>query len=150
EHTIGLMVAMARNFPDSVRFQDKSEWGQRQISGPLGPLNELNGRLLLIVGYGSIGRGLARPARAFYMRVWGVNRSGKGDSSHVEKIAPVTQLDTLLPEADYIVIAAPETGETQHLIGAAQIAKMKTGARLINVGRGSLLDEVALVRALEA
>jgi D-2-hydroxyacid dehydrogenase (NADP+) len=149
EHTIGLMVAMARNFPDSVRFQDQSEWGQRQISGPLGPLNELNGQLLLIVGYGSIGRELARRARAFDMRVWVVNRSGKGETTHVEKIAPVTELDSLLPDADYIVIAAPETGETKHLIGAAQIAKMKPGARLINVGRGSLLDESALVRALQ-
>jgi D-2-hydroxyacid dehydrogenase (NADP+) len=149
EHTMGLMVAMARNFPDSVRFQDRSEWGQRQISGPLGPLTELNGQLLLIVGYGSIGRELARRARAFDMRVWGVNRSGKGDANHVEKIVNVTQLDSMLPDADYIVIAAPETHETQHLIGAAQIAKMKPSARLINIGRGSLLDETALVRALQ-
>ena len=54
-----------------------------------------------------------------------------------------------MPQADYVVIAAPETAETRHLIGAEQIAKMKRGARLINVGRGSLLDEAALVRALE-
>jgi D-2-hydroxyacid dehydrogenase (NADP+) len=144
------MVAMARNFPDAVRFQDRSEWGQRQISGPLGPLTELNGQLLLIVGYGSIGRELARRARAFDMRVWGVNRSGKGDAALVDKIVPVSQLDSVLPEADYIVIAAPETHETQHLIGAGQIAKMKPNARLINIGRGSLLDETALVRALES
>jgi D-2-hydroxyacid dehydrogenase (NADP+) len=149
EHTMGLMVAMARNFPDSVRFQDRAQWGQQQISGPLGPLTELNGLLLLIVGYGSIGRELARRARAFDMRVWGVNRSGKGDATHVEKIVPVGRLDSVLPEADYVVIAAPETDETQRLIGAAQIAKMKRSARLINVGRGSLLDETALVLALE-
>jgi D-2-hydroxyacid dehydrogenase (NADP+) len=149
EHTMGLMVALARNFPDSVRFQDRVEWGQQQISGRLGPLTELNGQLLLIVGYGSIGRELARRARAFDMRVWGVNRSGKCDAAHVEKIVPVAQLDSVLPEADYIVIAAPETRDTKHLIGAAQIAKMKPTARLINVGRGSLLDEGALVRALE-
>jgi D-2-hydroxyacid dehydrogenase (NADP+) len=150
EHTMGLMVAMARNFPDSVRFQDRCEWGQQQISGPLGPLTELNGQLLLIVGYGSIGRELARRARAFDMRVWGVNRSGKGNATLVDKIVPVAQLDSVLPDADYIVIAAPETRETQHLIGAAQIAKMKPSARLINIGRGSLLDETALVRALES
>jgi D-2-hydroxyacid dehydrogenase (NADP+) len=149
EHTIGLMVALARNFPDSVRFQDKGEWGQRHISGPLGPLTELNGQLLLIVGYGSIGREIARRAHAFEMRVWGVNRSGKGETTHVDKILPVTRLDEALPEADYIVIAAPETHETKHLIGADQIAKMKRGARLINIGRGSLLDENALVQALE-
>jgi D-2-hydroxyacid dehydrogenase (NADP+) len=150
EHTMGLMVAMARNFPDSVRFQDRCEWGQQQISGPLGPLTELNGQLLLIIGYGSIGRELARRARAFDMRVWGVNRSGKGDPTLVDKIVPISQLDSVLPEGDYIVIAAPETHETQHLIGAAQIAKMKPSARLINVGRGSLLDETALVRALDS
>jgi len=149
EHTMGLMVAMARNFPDSVRFQDRCEWGQRQISGLLGPLTELNGQVLLIVGYGSIGRELARRARSFDMRVWGVNRFGKGDAAHAEKIVPVAQLDSVLPDADFIVIAAPETHETQHLIGAAQIAKMKPSARLINIGRGSLLDETALVRALQ-
>jgi D-2-hydroxyacid dehydrogenase (NADP+) len=150
EHTMGLMVALSRNFPDSVRFQNRCEWGQRQISGPLGPLTELNGQLLLIVGYGSIGRELARRAHAFDMRVWGVNRSGKGDATHVERILPVSQLDSALPEADYVVIAAPETHETKYLIGAAQIAKMKRGARLLNVGRGSLLDESALVQALES
>ena len=149
EHTIGLMVALARNFPDSVRYQDRSQWAQNEVSSQQGPLTELNGQLLLIVGYGSIGRELARRAWAFDMRVWGVNRSGKGNATHTEKILPVAQLDDALPEADYVVIAAPETHETQHLMGAAQIAKMKRGARLINVGRGSLLDEAALVRALE-
>jgi D-2-hydroxyacid dehydrogenase (NADP+) len=150
EHTIGLMVALARNFPDSVRFQDRAEWGQQQISGPLGPLNELNGQLLLIVGYGSIGREIARRARAFEMRVWGVNRSGNGDGALVERIIPVAQLDAVLGEADYVVIAAPETHETKHLFGAEQIAMLKGGARLINVGRGSLLDEAALVHALQS
>src|SRR5262249_22635419 len=70
--------------------------------------------------------------------------------AHVEKILPVSQLDSALSEADYLVVAAPETCDTKHLIGAAQIAKMKTGSRLINVGRGSLLDEDALVRALQS
>jgi D-2-hydroxyacid dehydrogenase (NADP+) len=149
EHTMGLMIALARNFPDSVRYQDRAQWGQQEISSQPHPLTELNGRLLLIVGFGSIGRELARRARAFDMRVWGVTRSGNGDASHVEKIVAVARLESALPEADYIVLAAPETPETQQLIGAAQIAKMKRGARLINIGRGSLLDETALVRALE-
>jgi phosphoglycerate dehydrogenase-like enzyme len=149
EHTMGLMIALARNFPDSVRYQDRAQWGQEQVSSQPYPLSELNGQLLLIVGYGSIGRELARRARAFDMRVWGVTRSGKGDASHVEKILPIAQLDSALPHADYIVLAAPDTHETQHLIGPAQIAKMKRGARLINVGRGSLLDESALISALE-
>ena len=149
EHTMGLLLAMARNFPDSVRHQDRANWGQQEMWDLPQQFTELNGQVLLIVGYGSIGRELGRRARAFDMRVWGVTRSGKGDPTHAEKIAPAAQMESLLPEADYVVLAAPETRETQQLMGAAQIAKMKRGARLINVGRGSLLDESALIRALE-
>jgi phosphoglycerate dehydrogenase-like enzyme len=149
EHTMGLLLALARNFPDSTRHQDRSHWGQQDIWDKPQRLTELSGQVLLIVGFGSIGRELAKRARAFDMRVWGVTRSGLGDSAHAEKIVPVSQLEEALPHADYVVIAAPETSETRHLIGAAQIARMKPGARLINVGRGSLLDESALIRALE-
>jgi D-2-hydroxyacid dehydrogenase (NADP+) len=150
EHTMGMMIVLARNFPACVRYQDRSHWAQEEVSVLPHPLNELNGQLLLIVGYGSIGRELARRARAFDMRVWGLTRSGKGDATHVERILPIAELESGLPHADYIVLAAPDTHETQKLIGAAQIAKMKQGARLINVGRGSLLDEMALLQALES
>jgi D-2-hydroxyacid dehydrogenase (NADP+) len=149
EHTVGLMIALARHFPDSVRYQDRARWSQIEVSSQPGPLTELSGQLLLIVGYGSIGREIARRARAFDMRVWGVTRSGKGDATHIEKILPIAQLEDALPHADYIVLSAPDTQETQKLLGPAQLAKMKRGARLINVGRGSLLDEAALIRALE-
>jgi phosphoglycerate dehydrogenase-like enzyme len=150
EHTMGLLVALARNFPDSLRHQDNTHWGQQDLWDKPQRLSELNGQLLLIVGYGSIGRELARRARAFDLRVWGVTRSGKGDATYAEKIVPATQLDEVLREADYVVIAAPETQETAQLVNAARIAKMKRGARLINVGRGSLLDESALLHALES
>ena len=149
EHTMGLLLALARNFPDSTRHQDRSHWGQQDIWDEPQHLTELSGQVLLIVGFGSIGRELAMRARAFDMRVWGVTRSGKGDTTHAEKIVPAAQLEEALPHADYVVIAAPETIVTRHMIGAPQIAKMKPGARLINVGRGSLLDEAALIRALE-
>ncbi len=109
----------------------------------------MNGQVLLIVGYGSIGRELAKRARAFEMRVWGVTRSGEGHGNDAERIFSAAQLHQALPEADYVVIAAPETAETKHLIGAKEIARMKRGARLINVGRGSLLDEKELVCALD-
>jgi phosphoglycerate dehydrogenase-like enzyme len=149
EHTMGLLLSLARNFPDSTRHQDRSHWGQQEIWDKPQRLTELSGQVLLIVGFGSIGRELAKRARAFDMRVWGVTRSGKGDTTHAEKIVAAHQLEEALPHADYVVIAAPETSETRHLIGARQIARMKPGARLINVGRGSLLDESALIHALE-
>jgi D-2-hydroxyacid dehydrogenase (NADP+) len=149
EHTVGLLLALARNFPDSTRHQDRSHWGQQEIWDRPQRLTELSGQVLLIVGFGSIGRELAKRASAFDMRVWGVTRSGRGDTTHAERIVPASQMEETLPHADYVVIAAPETTETRHLIGAPQIARMKPGACLINVGRGSLLDESALLQALE-
>jgi phosphoglycerate dehydrogenase-like enzyme len=150
EHAIGLMLALARNFPDSVRQQDRAQWAQQALWDLPQHLTELNGRLLLIVGFGSVGKELARRAKAFNMRVWGVSRSGKGDPPLAERTLPVAELAAALPQADFVVIAAPETPETRHLIGEEEIAQMKPGARLINVARGSLLDEAALLRALAA
>ena len=150
EHTMGLLLALARNFPDSVRGQDRARWAQQEIWDQPQHLTELNGKVLLIVGYGSIGREVAKRAKAFDMRVWGVTRSGMGEQAYVENIFAVSQLAEALPDADYVMICAPETAETKDLIGAAEIAKMKRGARLINVARGSLLDETALVQALES
>jgi D-2-hydroxyacid dehydrogenase (NADP+) len=149
EHTMGLILALARNFPDSVRQQDLANWSQQELWDKPQRLAEVNGQVLLIVGYGSIGRELAKRAKAFEMRVCGVTRSGQGDDTHVERIFPAAKLHEALPEADYVVICAPETTETEHLIGTAALAKMKRGARLINVGRGSLVDEKALICALE-
>ena len=150
EHVVGMMVLLARNFMDSVRYQDKSHWAQNEVSSVPGPITELNGELVLIVGYGSIGREIARRVRAFDMRVWGVNRSGKADATHVEKILKVSELDSVLPQADWVILAAPDTTETQKMFGPAQFARMKRGARLINMGRGSILDEPALIAALES
>jgi phosphoglycerate dehydrogenase-like enzyme len=147
EHTMGLLIALARNFPDSVRHQDRAIWSQQQLWDKH-PLTELNGKLLVIVGYGSIGHELARRAMSFDMRVWGVSRSGKGDATLAEKIVPVAQLREVLSRADYVVVSAPETPETHHLIGAPEIALLKPTACLLNVARGSLLDQTALISAL--
>lgn len=150
EHTMGLILALARNFPDSLRCQEQAKWAQQDLWDKPHHLSEINGSLLLIVGYGSIGRELAKRARAFDMRVWGVTRSGRGDRTHAEKILSIEQLHEALPHADYVVVAAPDTPDTKRLIGAEQIGRMKRGARFINVSRGSLLDETALIAALQS
>ena len=150
EHTMGLLLALARNFPDSVRQQDRARWSQQELWDKPQHLTELNGQVLLIVGYGSIGREVAKRAKAFDMRVWGVTRSGDGDGAYVEKVVAAENLNEVLPQADFVVIAAPETAETKQLIGAEQIRRMKRGARLTNVARGSLLDEAALIQALQS
>src|SRR5260370_41847578 len=78
EHTRGLLLALARNFPDSVRGQDRARWSQREIWDKPQHLTELNGKVLLIAGYGSIGKEVAKRGKAFDMRVGGVKRSRKG------------------------------------------------------------------------
>jgi phosphoglycerate dehydrogenase-like enzyme len=149
EHTMGMMLALARNFPDTVRQQDRCEWSQQKLWDHPQQLSELNEKLLLIVGYGSIGRELAKRAKAFGMRVWGVTRSGTGDTTHVEKILPATELNSALSDADFVVLCAPESADKKPLVGAPELAKLKRGARLLNIGRGSLVDETALVAALQ-
>lgn len=149
EHIIGMILALARNFPDSVRQQDKAIWSQQELWDKPQHLAEVNGTLLLIIGYGSIGREVAQRARGLDMRVWGVTRSGKGDLTHAEKIVPSHELSDVLPHADYVLLCAPATQETNALIGAEQLTQMKPGARIVNVGRGSLLDESALLAALQ-
>ena len=149
EHTMGLLLALARNFPDAVRQQDKQNWGQQEIWDRPQRLTELNGKTLLLVGFGSIGQEIALRAKVFGMKIWAVNRSGHGDNSLTERIVPISKLAEVLSLPDFVVIAAPETTDTKKLIGARELALMKPGARLINVSRGSLLDEEALVTALE-
>jgi D-2-hydroxyacid dehydrogenase (NADP+) len=150
EHSIGLMLALARNLPDTVREQDRANWSQQELWDKPQHLTELNGQTLLIVGYGSIGREVAKRAKAFDLRVLGVTRSGKADRTYLDGVFPAKELEVPLAQADFVLLCAPETDETKLLIGAEQLARMKRGARLINIARGSLLDEVALILALES
>jgi phosphoglycerate dehydrogenase-like enzyme len=149
EHIVGMMVAVARDFPGALRAQLRQEWAQQQIwDGPNRP-RELGGETVLIVGFGAVGRAVAERLRAFGMRVWAVTRSGKADPALAERVFLPEHLDAALAEADYVVLAAPETPETHHLLGAPQLAKMKPTAFLVNVARGSLVDQDALIAALE-
>ena len=110
-------------------------------------LDELMGKTLLILGIGGIGREVARRAAAFGMRVWGVNRSG-GEVEHVDRVVSGDEWHPLLPEADFVVMTLPLTSETQSMIGAAELQRLKPGAWLLNVGRGATIDEPALMEAL--
>ena len=154
EHVIGLLLALARRFPSCARHQAARHWGQQDIwNEPIRP-RELRGATLLIIGLGAIGREVARVASTLGMRVTAVTRSGGSPSedraAFAERVAPASELDALLPDADFVVLAAPETPETRKLINAARLEKMKRGAYLVNVARGSLIDESALVAALHA
>jgi phosphoglycerate dehydrogenase-like enzyme len=148
EHVIGMMIALARDFPGAMRHQLRSHWGQQEMwDGPARP-RELAGSVVLIVGFGAVGRAVAERLRPFAVKVWAVTRSGKADPALASRVFPAIELEAALPGADFVVLAAPETPETRHLIGERQFALMKPSAFLVNVARGSLLDEAALIAAL--
>jgi D-2-hydroxyacid dehydrogenase (NADP+) len=147
EHTLGAMLALARKFQDAVHYQDVKNWAQEPIwqSRP----SELSGATLLIIGFGAIGIEIARRARAFGMLVEAVSRSGRGDATLADRIYPASQLMQALPQADYIVLAAPDTPESKGMIGAREFKAMKPSAYLVNIARGALVDESAMIEALQ-
>ena len=117
-----------------------------------GAVGTLEGKTLCVVGMGSIGRAIAGRARPFGMRVVGVKRTVREDDEawgYADTLYPTAELQTALGEADYVAVTLPGTPETRHLIDAGAIAAMRQGAYFVNVGRGAVVDEPALVEALE-
>jgi phosphoglycerate dehydrogenase-like enzyme len=116
------------------------------------PTGTLEGRTLCIVGMGDIGRAVAARARPFGMRVTGVKRIVREDDpawEHADEIYTTEMLREALGEADYVVVALPGTPETRHLLGTKAIRAIKPGAYFVNVGRGAVVQETALIEALE-
>jgi D-2-hydroxyacid dehydrogenase (NADP+) len=149
EHILGTLVALARRFPDCFRYQQQSRWAQQDLWDAAVRPRELHGHVLLFIGFGAIGRAVAKIAQPLGMRIWAVTRSGQGDAELAEKIFPAAKLHEALPEADFVILAAPETPETRQMMGAREFGRMKSSAYFINVARGALVDEPALIAALE-
>lgn len=151
EHVLGMLLTLARRFPDMHRHQLASHWAQQEIWDASVRPRELSGQVLLLVGFGVVGSEVARRAQPFGMKIWAVTRSAKvgGElAGLVDRVFSAAQLDDALPQADFVVLAAPETPETFHLLDARRMALMKPNAYLINVARGSLVDEAALIESL--
>ena len=149
EHLLGLLLALARRFPSSFHHQLKRHWGQQEIWDDQLRPRELMGQTLLFVGFGAIGRETAKRVRPLGMKIWAVTRSGKGDPALADRYLPADKLEEVLHLADYVILAAPETPETLHLMNAKRLAAMKPTAFLINVARGTLIDEQALIETLK-
>jgi D-2-hydroxyacid dehydrogenase (NADP+) len=148
EHVLGMLLSLARRFPSSFRHQAAHHWGQQDIwDEPVRP-RELRGATLVVVGLGAIGREVSRLAGALGMRVLAVTRSGSPAPQLADRVVPAAELNSVLDLADFVVVAAPETPDTHHLINASRLARMKRDAYLVNVARGSLIDESALAVAL--
>jgi phosphoglycerate dehydrogenase-like enzyme len=148
EYVFGSMIMFNRSWPDLVRLQDRHIWGNTSWYH-LRTL-ELYDQTLGIIGVGNIGRYIARLGRAFGMHVLGVRRSTRGGEhdEDVERYYAFSQLREMLPLCDYVVVATPLTPETEHLIGEAELRSMRRNAYLVNIARGSVIDEQALIRAL--
>jgi phosphoglycerate dehydrogenase-like enzyme len=118
-----------------------------------GAVGTLENKTLCVIGMGSIGRAIAERARPFGMRIVGVKRTVREDDEaweDADELYPTAELSSALGEADYVVATLPGTPETRRLLDAGAIAAIKQGAYFANVGRGSVVDEAALVEALES
>jgi phosphoglycerate dehydrogenase-like enzyme len=150
EQVIAMILAVAKRIPQAVRFQQERVWGQEAIwEQDRGP-REIAGATLGLVGLGSIGRNVVKRAAALGMRVIAVRQHADAARPDlVREVLPQSKINEMLATADYVVLAAPVTASTRHMVGREQLAMMKPDAYLINVGRGSLIDEAALLEALQ-
>lgn len=162
EYVLTMMLSWFHRFPTLLEWQQRGEWAP--VSARLTQLlpEELRGKTLGIVGYGSIGREVARLAKAFGMRILAMQRGtdhrdpgfqfpAVGDPEGVlpERYYPPEQLHTLLGECDVVLVAVPLTTQTRHMFNAATFGAMKSTAFLINIARGDVCDEQDLLHALQ-
>jgi phosphoglycerate dehydrogenase-like enzyme len=148
EHTIGLMLCLARNIHEACRLQAQRSWNRFGVIAFAGGVRELAGANLAILGAGPIGQALVRLARAFDMNVRVLRRRPEQAVPGAEAVVGPRDLHPLLAWADFVVLATPLTADTQNLIDAAALGAMKSSAFLINIARGEVIDDGALVDAL--
>jgi phosphoglycerate dehydrogenase-like enzyme len=143
EFALAGLLYFAKDLPRMRRHQAAQAWAPFDVE-------ELHGRTLGIVGYGDIGRAVAARARPFGMRTIGLRRrAGAGDEDHLaDEVWPLPRLQELMAVSDDVVVALPLTPATRHLVGEAEIRALKPTAVFVNVGRGAVVDEAALVSAL--
>lgn len=139
------VLALARGLPHWVATQREHRWVP--LRGPLTPL-ALEGQHAVVVGMGSIGCNIARLLQALELSVTGVRRT-PAPEQYFDEVVGMDALDALLPQADWLVLVCPLTDSTRHLLNARRLALMRPHARVINVARGEVIDEAALVEALQ-
>ena len=148
EYVMAVMLAFAKGLPGAMRAQAERTWRPYLAE-------ELHGKTVGIIGLGAIGSYVAKLAAADGMRVIAIRRSAAGRKTgretgdpNVDELLPPSDLPYLLSQSDYVVIAVPLTAESRGLIGEPELRSMKPTARIVNIARGSVIDEAALVRAL--
>ena len=146
EHVLGVTIALARLMPATLRAQAAHRWAQEELETGA---RMLHGQRMGIVGLGAIGLEVVKIAAPFGFRISAIRRrAGESPPDGVEALWTPDRLPDLLAESDVVVLAVPHTPETRRLVGRAQIDQMKRGALLVNIARGKLVDDEALVDAL--
>lgn len=148
EHVLSVILAVFRKLPRAFDGQRARQWAQSEMTSGT-PIRPIAGSRVLIVGLGSIGLATARRLAALSARIDAVRRRpASAKPSCVERVVSPEHLIDLLPEADIVVLAAPPTVSTRHVIGRRELQAMRPGSLLVNVSRGALVDEQALIQAL--
>lgn len=142
EYTIMAILMLNNRLPEMMTNQRKSRWEQRYNT-------EIAGKKLLVIGAGSVGGDTARHAKHFGMEVWGIRRSGKAHR-YVDKMYRPKDLHRLLPKVDFLLMCAPDTKDTHHMIGTKELRLMKQGAGLVNYSRAGTMDYDAVRKACAA
>ncbi|AUS80593.1 D-2-hydroxyacid dehydrogenase [Actinoalloteichus sp. AHMU CJ021] len=143
EYVLGLLLAFAKDLPSTLRFQGERRWRHRET-------RRLAGSHAVVVGTGPIGRAIGRSLTSAGVAVTGVGRTGRDSDPDLGQVHPSSELATLLPDADHLVLAAPLTKATRGLVGARELAALGPEGVLVNVGRGPLVDQRALEEAVAA
>jgi phosphoglycerate dehydrogenase-like enzyme len=150
EHVMAMILALAKNLPQALKLQARHVWGQQEMWQSFPRPREIAGATLGLVGLGSIGCRVAGHASGMGMRVIAVRENlEKPKPDGVELVQSPADLDVLLQQSDYVALTVPVTASTTGMMNAARFARMKPGACLINVGRGPLIEEDALLAALQ-
>ena len=144
---IGGLLALARGFPAWAEAQARHEW---RVRPPEAVPDDLRGQTLLVVGLGAIGGHVARFARALGLTVIGSRRTPASAEDGVDEWVPAARLAAVLPRAQWLAITAPLTAQTRGMIDRAALSRLPRGACVINVSRGAVVDEVALIEALQS
>jgi phosphoglycerate dehydrogenase-like enzyme len=147
ESTMAMILAFTRGIRTAVLHQAQRIWQPRDIRPHM---VELTGATMGIVGFGQIGRALAKRAKAFDMRVIAVDLAPKDKPVFVDELWSLERLDDLLAQSDYVVIMVPYTAQTADMIGARELSLMRPTAMLVPMSRGGIVDQDALVDALRA
>lgn len=144
EHILMVLLMLLRRMPEYQSAMAERAWPC------LTPIRSLTGSRVVVLGTGDVGRSAARRLRALGAAVTGVCRSGRAEEPAFDRVLPVGQLNELLPQADALVMALPATAETAGVLSRERIALLGPQALVVNVGRGSAIDQPALVEALTA